>query len=189
MVTDNTNGAYQAVEHLIKLGHKRIGYIGGVESTAGEDRLEGYRQVLGKYGIIYDTALIKVMPGNGFKTMEPESGGYNEMHQFLLLKPLPTAIFASNDYLAMGAMKAIKEAGLNIPGDIALVGFDDLKFSATLEVPLTTVAQPFRDIGEKSAEILLNKLEGIEPGNIQKIALTPELIIRESCGAQVYSHK
>lgn len=185
VVTDNVDGAYQAVEHLIKLGHKRIGHIAGLESTANEDRLEGYRLALGRHKLVYEPELIKKMSGNGFKTMEPENGGYDEMHLLLSLKEKPTAVFASNDYLAIGIMKAIKEAGLNVPDDIAVAGFDDLKFSASLEIPLTTVAQPFRDIGEKAAKILLNKIEGANSQNIKKIVLKPKLIVRKSCGAHV----
>lgn len=185
VVTDNVDGAYQVVEHLIKLGHKRIGHVGGLEGTADEDRLEGYRRALGRHKLVYEPELIKKMPGDKFETMEPENGGYDEMRLLLSLKEKPTAVFAGNDYLAIGAMKAIKEAGLNVPDDIAVAGFDDLKFSASLEIPLTTAAQPFRDIGKRAAKILLNKIEDAKHMDTEKIVLKPKLIVRKSCGAHI----
>jgi len=97
-------------------------------------------------------------------------------------KKPPTAIFAASDGFALGAMNAIRELGLQIPQDVAVVGFDNLKYASLLEVPLTTVAQPFREIGEKAVEILMNKIQNND-APLQQLILAPELIIRKSCGA------
>ena len=99
------------------------------------------------------------------------------------IKNKPTAIFAYSDLLAIGVLKAIKEEGLKVPDDIALVGYDDIEWSALLEVPLTTVAQPSYEIGKKAAEVLINRLRKENSDEFQQIVLTPQLVIRKSCGA------
>ncbi len=191
VIVDNYKGAYQAVKHLIDLGHTRIAHIMGVKCTANEDRLEGYRAALNKAGISYDPLLIReIQPfeTEGSLRFEPDDiGGYREAKALLSRKTRPTAIFAGNDYIAMGCYKAIKEKRLKTPGDISIVGFDDLKFSSHLEAPLTTVRQPKYEIGKKACEILVDKIKGrvkgegqrVE-GKIKKVILPTELIVRES---------
>ncbi|MCD6220359.1 GntR family transcriptional regulator [Candidatus Calescamantes bacterium] len=176
VVTDNKKGGYLATEYLIKFGHRRIGIICGIECTAVEDRFEGYQSALRDYRILLDLSLVKKVPQNDkYLKEEPSNGGYEEAKE--LLKEKPTAIFATNDFLARSTLKAIKEEGLSVPEDISVVGFDNQKFSEYLG--LTTIAQPFYEMGEKAAQILLKKLKGEK--EINKIFLEPKLVIRESC--------
>lgn len=190
VVTDNIAGAVEAVTHLIKLGHKRIGFIGGPDNSAGDDRKEGYRRALSKNGIVIDENLIATLNMDSYSQpqIEPESGGYEEAKKLLSVKNPPTAIFAASDGFALGAMKAIRDSGLKIPGNIAIVGFDNLKYASLLEVPLTTVAQPFGEIGSIAMSILLDKIKD-KTAPLKQIVLNPELIVRESCGTKLRKTK
>ncbi|MDD5698290.1 MAG: GntR family transcriptional regulator [Victivallaceae bacterium] len=181
VITDNLAGAFELVSYLISLGHKRIGFIGGLDATSGNDRLEGYKKALSRHGLIIEEDLIVSLDPNRFASsqMEPEGGGYIECKKLLKLKSPPTAVFAACDPLAYGAMRTIKDFGLKVPEDISVVGFDDLKFSALLDVPLTTAAQPFREIGETAMRILLDKIEGKDK-DLRQIILKPRLIVRKS---------
>jgi LacI family transcriptional regulator len=174
---DNVGGARMAVEHLIRLGHRRIGTITGPLSMAsGEDRLVGYRQALEAHRIPVQEALI----AEGDFT---EGGGTMGMQR--LLSASPTAVFAASDSTAIGALKAIREAGLHVPEDIALIGFDDIPLAAALEPALTTVRQPIERLGSMAADLLLNLLEN-PPGTqhpAHRMILPAKLIVRDSCGA------
>lgn len=171
---DNVNGAFTAVSHLIRLGYQRIGTITGVSTrTVSLDRKEGYIKALTERGRNIDESLIV----EGDFT---EAGGYYAMQQLLPNKP--DAVFAASDIMAIGAMRAIREAGLRVPEDIALVGFDDLPLATMPEPRLTTIRQPVYQFGVKAVEILLDLIEnGIEPP--RRIIMDTELIIRNSCGA------
>jgi LacI family transcriptional regulator len=171
---DNSNAAYNAVNHLIHLGNKRIGTITGpTNSTVGIDRKDGYLRALTERGLGIDESLIT----EGDFT---EAGGYYAMQK--LLPARPDAIFAASDVMAIGAMRAVREAGLRIPEDIAFVGFDDLPLATLSDVRLTTVRQPVVQFGFKAVEVLIDLIEnGIEPP--RHIIMDTELIIRESCGA------
>ncbi len=188
VVSDNVDGACQAVEHLIGLGHRRIGCIGWVECTAIDDRLDGYRMALGRNGIAYREELVSgIMDGSPdrYVGVEPVDGGYEEMKRLLRLDDRPTAVFAVTDRLAVGAMRAVAEAGLTIPDDIALVGFDDIKYAADLD--LTTVFQPAFDTGKIAAEILIREIEKNAAGaeiEFRKIVLPTKLVVRGTCGAR-----
>ncbi|MEN6535384.1 MAG: GntR family transcriptional regulator [Bryobacteraceae bacterium] len=188
VVVDNRAGALEAVEHLIRLGHRSIACIGWVECTAVEDRLAGYRLALGRHGIPYDENIVRSILDEGdgrYASVEPASGGYREMKALLNANPRPTAVFAVSDRLAVGAMRAIAEAGLRMPGDIAVVGFDDLRYAADLD--LTTVRQPAFETGQKAAEILIGEDQDSGksvPGKYQQIVLPVELIVRGSCGGR-----
>jgi DNA-binding LacI/PurR family transcriptional regulator len=189
VVADNQAGACEAVEHLIRLGHRRIGCLGWVECTAVEDRLEGYRLTLGRHGLAYDEALVRGILDDSrekWAGVEPASGGYQEMTRLLELDHRPTAVFAVSDRLAAGAMRAIADAGLKVPDDVALVGFDDLRYAADLD--LTTVAQPAVETGRTAAGILINQIEtmavnGTEE-NFRQIVLPTKLVVRGSCGGR-----
>jgi LacI family transcriptional regulator len=171
---DNINAAFNAVTHLIRLGYKRIGTVTGPEgSSASLDRKAGYIKALNERGFSIDESLIV----EGDFT---ESGGYYAMKKLLSAKP--EAVFVASDVMAMGAMRAIRESGLRIPDNIALVGFDDLPLAALSDVPLTTVRQHVVQFGAKAFEILTDLIEnGIEPP--RHIIMETELVIRESCGA------
>ncbi len=171
---DNVNSAYSAVCHLIRLGYKHIGTIAGPgNSTVSLDRKEGYQKALIEWGHDLDESLI----AEGDFT---EAGGYSAMQK--LLPARPDAIFAASDIMAIGAMRAVREAGPSIPDDIAFVGFDDLPLTSFPNPQLTTIRQPVLQFGFKAVEILINLIEnGIRP--TQQIIMNTELIVRESCGA------
>jgi len=171
---DNVSGARMATEHLLRLGHRRIATVTGpLGMMAGRDRLEGYRQALESRGLPVDDNLI----AEGDFT---EEGGRTAMQR--LLPHEPTAVFVASDTMAVGAMKAIKEAGLNIPADVAVVSFDDLPIASIVEPPLTTVRQPIERLGATAVDILITIIEH-EGGSRQKVILPTELVVRASCGA------
>jgi LacI family transcriptional regulator len=171
---DNVSAAFGAVSHLIRLGYQRIGMIAGPQNTTvGIDRTVGYRKAMEERG----REVIPTLIAAGDFT---EPGGYYAMRQ--LLPSAPDAIFAASDTMAIGAMRAIREAGLRIPDEIALVGFDDLPI-ATIPTPqLTTVRQPIDQFGFQAVEILIDLIEnGVNPP--RRVIMDTELIIRDSCGA------
>ncbi len=186
VVVDNKRGAFEMTKYLIDLGHKKIAHLYGTEGSANDGRLEGYRDALASAGIVcrpeYVVKINMDMRLNGNDRFEPDKqGGYESMKQLITLKEPPTAVFAGNDYQAIGAMQAIKDAGLNVPGDISVAGFDDLKFSSLLETPLTTVRQPKKKIGAGAFKILLDKMSGKGSSNPVKLVLDTEIVARESC--------
>ena len=173
---DNVGGARMAVEHLIRLGHKRIGTITGpLDMTPGQDRLEGFRDVLNAHRLPVTEGLV----AEGDFT---EAGGRAAMVR--ILREAPTAVFAASDAMAIGAIKAIKSAGLRVPQDISVIGFDDVPPAVSIEPELTTVRQPIERLGQLAVETLINRIEKkAENGTAtQRIVLPTELIVRESCG-------
>jgi DNA-binding LacI/PurR family transcriptional regulator len=183
VMADNLKGGYEATRHLIDLGHKRIGFI-GVSLTEGLRlrRFQGYLEALNEHGLRVDDHLIvggrKIadqMPGYSTEEM-----GYDGMIKLLQLKRRPTAIIARNDYTAMGALNAIKRAGLRIPEDIAVVGYDDIPLASHTSPTLTTVRQPTREQGRMAAEFLLRRIEGDRDQPRAEKTFDCELVIRES---------
>lgn len=170
---DDMAGGMYATEHLIKLNHRRIAHISGpLKTKSAVDRLKGYKEALKKYNIPYIEDL--VVAGD-FKI----TGGHSAMKKLLKLGELPTAIFAANDLLALGAMEAIREGGFNIPGDFSLVGFNDIPVASLVYPPLTTIRQPMHRIGSLAVSMLIKIIE--ERGLAQEeITLKPRLIIRQS---------
>ncbi len=173
---DNVSGARNAVEHLAGLGHKRIGFISApLKYMFAQFRLEGYQQGLEHHGLTIEPAL--VVEGN-----LTEESGYAAARQLLALKHRPTALLAASDMMAIGALRAIKEAGLRVPDDLAVVGFDGTLVSAHTDPPLTTVRQPVYDIGRQAAEMLLDAVA--HPGGAERFELIePTLLVRRSSGA------
>jgi len=171
---DNVTSAYLAVRHLIRLGYTRIGTITGrMNGTTGIDRKVGYQKAIHEHGWEVDENLI----AEGDFT---EESGYFALQQ--LLPAYPDAIFAASDSMAIGAMRAARESGLNVPGNIAFVGFDDLPAASQPEIKLTTMRQPIVQFGMKAVETLIDLIEnGIKPS--RRILMETELVIRESCGA------
>ncbi len=154
VMVDNMGGATQAVQHLIDLGHRRIGCIGGPEgSPTAADRLTGYRNALAQNGITLDERLVK----RG--TWSPESG-YLLAQELLAGQERPTALFSANDQMAFGVIKAARELGLTVPGDLAVVGFDNVPTGSYFDPPLTTVEIPMYDIGVASMRMLVDLLSG-----------------------------
>lgn len=171
---DNVAGAYQATMHLIQLCHSRIGLISApTHVSVGFERNMGYENALREAGIPIRKELIRT--GNFM-----EDGGYKATCELLSLHDRPTAIFAVNNLMTQGALKAIHEFGLRIPLDISLVGFDDMPWFLLLVPPLTAVRQPTYEIGRLAAELLLGRINGENCSPPQAIVLKPELIIRGS---------
>jgi LacI family transcriptional regulator len=169
----NWQGAYHATEYLIKLGHTRIGFItGSMDLGAAIDRLEGYRSALRVHHIAQDPQLI--FEGDFF---QPD--GYAGGRALLDLQDRPTAIFASNDVMAMGAMDAIRSRGLRIPEDVSILGFDDIPQAAVVRPALTTVRQPLEHMGRLATQMLIDKLKNPEK-EIGRVELPAQLIVRDS---------
>jgi LacI family transcriptional regulator len=171
---DNVGGAYNAVSHLIRLGYQKIATIAGPpNNTTSLDRTAGYRRAMADHGRSVDASL--VVEGDF-----TESSGYYAMQRLLPAKP--DAVFAASDIMAIGAMRAAREAGLTVPDDVAFVGFDDLPLAQFPAQPLTTVRQPIAHFGGSAVEILIDLIEnGINPA--RRVIMVTELVIRESCGA------
>lgn len=175
---DNVGGAAEAVRHLIDGGHRRIALISGPSHAPdARERIKGYRAALDQAGIPYREELVvrgDFSFASGFRAVDA-----------LLRGPAsqwPTAIFAANDHMAMGAIKRLAERGIAVPRDIAVVGFDDIAPAAYFQPSLTTVRQPIDESGRKAAELLIARIQGAvqEP---REIVLKTELVVRESCGA------
>ncbi len=176
VLTDNVAGAYQAVSHLIALGHRRIGIVTGLPGvTSTHQRLDGYRQALTEHGIAADPAFVR----EGDSRIE---GGAARAAELLALPDRPTALFVTNNLMTIGAMRAIEDAGLRCPDDVALVGFDDFEWASVFRPRLTTVRQPVYEIGKVAARLLIQRIERKRTGEAAEILLPPTLIVRESCG-------
>lgn len=175
VMIDNRSGADAAMTHLIGLGYQRIAILAGPRDTIdAEQRFEGCQVAAKRAGYNIDKSLI--WPGNFFW-----ESGYELMNNWLDVgKPLPDAMFALNDPMAMGVMESLHEHGLNVPGDMALIGFDDVQ--AARYLGLTTVRSPMRDMGRVAAEAAINLVSG---GRTQVEQVLPtELIVRRSCGVE-----
>ena len=170
---DNTKGGYLATEHLVNLGHQRIGMVAGRFSISDRSfhRWHGYKQCLKNYNISYDRNLLA-------QTDYSLIGGKDAAKKLLSLSNPPTAIFCSNDYLALGAMKGARELGLNLPEDLSVVGFDDIQIASYMIPELTTVRQPAYEIGKLGAKLLFDKIEGQDSPVQQMLDLT--LLERDS---------
>lgn len=170
--SDNQAGAYTAVTYLIRQGFQRIATITGpLNNLAAVQRKQGYLQALADRERMATEALI----AEGDFT---EASGYTAMHT--LLPQRPDAVFVASDLMAQGALRAIQQAGLSVPNDVALIGYDDLPPAAMTNPPLTTVRQPIKRVGYTAVEILLELLaHGPEPP--RRIILPTELVIRQSC--------
>jgi LacI family transcriptional regulator, galactose operon repressor len=168
-------GARLATQHLVDLGHRRIGYVNGMEDwIEAQNRLAGYSDVLTECGLPVDEALIR----HGNWSLE---SGYEAAQELLALADRPTAIFAANDIMALGAMYAIQKAGLEVPRDVAIVGYDDRDFAAWIRPALTTVRMPSYEMGQAAARLLLEQINKKELEDATQV--TGKLIVRESCGA------
>lgn len=180
---DNFTGGFEATQHLIDLGHRRIAFIGaGYENRSNLKRLQGYLKALELHGIEVDERLItgRKESASDVPGYSTEKIGYEGMRRLLSLPNRPTAIFARNDFTAFGAMSAIKEAGLRVPNDIAVVGFDDTPLAIHMSPRLTTVRQPMRLQGQLAAKMLLNRILENPDAEREARMLDCELIVRES---------
>jgi LacI family transcriptional regulator len=181
VTTDNVRVGRMATEHLIGLGHRRIGHLRGADVLVARDRLKGYQEAMASHGLRQEAGLIRDC---GFL----ENSGYEAMRDWIRRGKLPSAIFAGNDPAAIGAIRALMESGLHVPQDVAIVGAGNIHYGDLLGVPLTTVTWNKTEMGQFSARCLLSELSrgssrtrraaGVE------VVLEPELVIRKSCGAK-----
>lgn len=179
VLADNQNGARLAIQHFIEVGHKRIAVLNGPQHlTSGRERYAGFLQAMAEAGLAVDDSLVL------FGDYQLESG-YTQVRELLARAAMPLALFIANNLMTIGALNAIHEMGFAIPGDIAVIGFDDLPWAASLNPPLTTVGQPAFDIGVHAAELLLNRFAfPNRPG--RTVVLGTELIVRASCGSPLH---
>lgn len=175
---DNINAGFLLTEHLINLGHKKIIFLGGfMNSLNTQDRLKGYQLALSKHEIVYFPDLV-------FYARYDQDTAYKIIKDAILTNKDFSSIFSCNDLMAIGAIQAIKDCGMKVPEDIAVVGFDDIDIAASFIPSITTVRQPFIEMGKKAVEILVNQIENKET-KLQNIEFSGELVIRESSGVSL----
>jgi LacI family transcriptional regulator/LacI family repressor for deo operon, udp, cdd, tsx, nupC, and nupG len=173
VLVDNVKGAYLAVDHLAKKGYKKIAYIAGKpEIPSSRYRAEGYRKALQDNGLLFDETLIKYGDSS-------HESGVRLSAELLVLQKRPDALFTGNNLITLGALETIHSQGLAIPGDIGIVGFDDMSWSSSLNPPLTAVRQPAYEIGKRAAELLIQRISEPQRATISMM-LNTELIVRKS---------
>lgn len=178
---DHWKGGHEMVSHLVALGHRRIAFIGAtVPMSTSVARFQGYVDGLREHDCVLSPDWIigpEDLESPAFATQEE---GYEGMRKLTGLSDRPTAVFARNDAVAMGALSAARDLGLSIPGDIAIAGFDNLPISAYTSPPLTTVNQPTAVLGHRAAEYVLDRIEGRAGSERRDLRLDCEVVVRES---------
>lgn len=176
VIADHFGGALQAVQHLLALGHERIGFVNWHDDAISmAHRAAGYRQAIIESGFSDDR--LSMCEVESYPEIDD-----SPLYDFLQQSPAPTAIFCANDQIALAVYRMARKLGMNVPGDLALVGFGDIDLVAYLDVPLTTVAQPTYDIGQEAVRLLIQRIE--QPSlDWQRLILPTRLIVRASCGA------
>jgi LacI family transcriptional regulator len=179
ILVDNELGGCEAVQYLVDLGHKKIACITGPsELTPSADRVKGYRRALEEAGIPVRPEYI--VPGDFHF-----NGGEAAMKRLLELSDPPTAVFACNDWMAVGALRALRLAGKQTPKDVSIVGFDDIQIASAVNPPLTTIAQPIKQMATMAANLLIARMQNSNETPTQRTLLSPTLHIRESCAKLV----
>lgn len=174
---DSFAGARLLTEHLIKLGHRRIAIVNeSVDVSTARDRYDGYADALRAAGLPLKSELVAVSAFDG-------KSAYRAMQNLLCLRPRPSAVFAANNFLAVGAAHAIRDSGFTMPDDIALVCFDDVEHQSVLSPFLTVMSQPAETFGTLAAQLLIERIAGRASERRRKVVLPADLIVRESCGA------
>lgn len=174
VLVDNETGGYQATQYLLELGHTKIGCIAGPSLlTPSADRVKGYRKALSDHNLNQDDKLVVL---GDFRAQS----GFEAAKQLLDLVQPPTAIFTCNDMMAVGALHAVDEAGLSVPDDISIIGFDDITLATFTKPPLTTISQPSHEMGLLAAEIVIARIENTNlPARSEM--LSTSLVVRNSC--------
>ncbi|MBL8164117.1 MAG: GntR family transcriptional regulator [Anaerolineae bacterium] len=178
VMTDHFGGAIRGTHYLFNQGHTRVGFATWLSPAVSmEHRLLGFTQACSERGVPVEDRLICRVEGYPMIDLTP-------LHQYLSGPDRPTAVFAANDQIAIALYRAAASLGLSIPGDLSVLGFDNLDVSAHLDPPLTTMAQPFLQIGQNAADLLLRRIHG-DHGIREQIVLQASLIIRESCQSRI----
>ncbi|MGB9773852.1 MAG: LacI family DNA-binding transcriptional regulator [Bacteroidota bacterium] len=182
ITVENQRGAYLATSHLLKLQHRRIGMIdASLTSEPARVRLEGYRQALEEHGIPFDENLVRFSRNTKLDGFNREAG-YEAMKELLSLgSDRPTAVFVASDVQAIGALQALREEGLRIPEDMALIGFDDIELAE--HAGLSTMRQPMYEMGTLAVETLVGRIKNPNAPP-RHTRFTPEIVVRETCGAK-----
>ena len=174
--SDNMRGAFVATDYLVRLGHRRIGFLGGrTDLESARLREEGYRAALVAAGLPVDASLMRV---GGYR---PETADM-PAHELLTMPDRPTAVFAANDLSAIRTMEVARSLGLSVPEDLSVIGFDNVPESALTSPPLTTIAQPIQHMGSEAINLLIAMMDGASEGGTH-VTLPTELIERASCAA------
>lgn len=181
VLVDNVAGAAQATEHLIATGCKRLACISGpLDTTTGAERYAGYQRALLAAGR-------RAQAGNVQECDFHEEGGRTAAQRLLAHKDRPDGLFVCNNLMTLGALRAVEDAGLRVPDDVAVVGFDDPPWSAILKPSLTAIAQPNYDIGQEAARLLLSRINGYT-GAAREVVLAPALRVRDSTRRAIGTH-
>ncbi|MBI1936543.1 MAG: LacI family DNA-binding transcriptional regulator [Ignavibacteriales bacterium] len=176
VMVDNTRGGYQAAKHLVDLGHKEIAFIGAdITHPSISDRLTGYKQALETSGIEIKQSNIIID-----EDYPARQNGYNAAKRLFEKNKNVTAVFACNDAMAIGAMQYCADNGIKIPGDVSLIGFDDVEADLLLNPPLTTVRVPKVELGTEAMNVMVNLLSSKSANCAKKIVVPVELIVRGS---------
>ena len=174
VIIDNFSAQIEAVDYLCSLGHKQIGFMTGLEdSDVGKNRYEGYKSGLSKHAIALNDELV-------FRGNYSFLSGINGADYFLSLAERPTAIMCANDSMALGALNRLHEAGLQVPGEISIIGFDDIEVASQIIPPLTTISAPINQIAQRSFDMLECLITGKALEN-RHVALAAGLVIRQTC--------
>jgi LacI family transcriptional regulator len=177
---DSEGGAYQLIRHLLSLGHRRIAVLSGPKDiSTAEDRVTGYRKALIEAGLGVRADWVRYGEFN-------QESGYEMAQQVLATVPRPTALFAANNFIAIGALRALRQAGLRVPEDLSVVAFDDLTSELVIEPFLTVADQPAYEMGRRATELLLARLSGSATNGYREIVLPTQLAVRRSsspCGS------
>lgn len=172
ITSDNRIGAAMAARHLLENDHRNIAIINGHDQAfVSRERLQGFEEALEEYSVMPDAKLV-------FNGMFSEDGGAEAMYQILIRHPEVTAVFCASDLMALGAMRTLERMGRNVPGDISVVGFDDINISAYCSPKLTTIRQDKYELGYQAAQMLIDMLENRTEN--RKIILNNQLVVRES---------
>ncbi len=183
IIMDNYSAGYKGIEHLWRLGHDKIAIITGSPNASNAiESLEGSKAALKKFGLKILKRYIK-------------AGNYSHQEAYLICKRLmnsknpPTAVFAHDDNMALGAREAILSSGLEIPKDIALMGVDNIKIGALTGIELTSISQKKYEMGSMGVKLLINRIEERVPHMVEKMVLDAELVIRNTCGYKMFGYK
>ena len=176
---DNRHGGCLATDHLIRLEHRRIAYVSRpADYRSDQERMAGYRQALDEAGIAFDPALVVAGTGRA-------GGGERALPVLMELEQAPTAVFCYNDMMAIGLLRAAREAGLSIPQDLAVVGFDDILLASYVRPPLTTIAQPKTEMGQQAMHMALALMtKDPDDERLSNVVLQGQLIVRGSSQAK-----
>jgi len=183
LTIENRRGARQMVRHLLGLGHQRIAIITGAAGNVdAAERLRGYRRAMQEAGV--DVPNEWELPGDF-----TEASGYRAVKAVLALSPRPTAVFAANDAMAVGAMSALREAGFRVPDDMAVSGFDDIPLARYMSPPLTSVRVAMAELGARAVETLLHAVDNKNTHRRRHQRFPTTLVVRESCGATLHGER